>query len=285
MERVRHRLAFAFHALPVVFDRSQFGNFLRRDIAVVENRGCQIGPGDEGIGSDALFFLCRIPHDQWQVHARLIKVRFRAGEGRSVIAEEHDQRVFPVAGFFECVDQRNDALVETRNRLVVFRQLFLDFLMIGQPRRHDDLFGLVSDRRDAGVVIGIVVEVGETVGAAAAMRVAAAVVQKEGAVVVCGDELPGVGRHHCGVAISLDAFVAVLLELVNILRREVILADRAGAVAGFFQHDGQRLDRSVRAEVVVAVGVAVMSGRVIVQAGHDHRTAGGTTGGRAVGAG
>ena len=144
-----------------------------------------------------------------------------------------------MTGFFECVDQRNDALVETRNRLVVFRQLFLDFLMIGQPGRNLDLFGLVFHRRDAGVVVGVSIEVGITVGAATTMRVAAAVVQKERAVVVCGDELSGVGRHHCGVAVPLDSFVTVLLKLVNVFGSDMILADRTGAVASFFQNNGE----------------------------------------------
>ena len=239
MERVRHRLAFAFHALAVVYDRLQFGNFLRGDIAVIQNCRCQVSPGDKGIGDDSLILDGRIADDQRQIHAWLIQVRFGSGERGAVIAEEHHQCVFPVAGFFECVDQRNDALVETRNRLVVFRQLFLDFLMIRQPGWNLDLFGLVFDRRDTRVAIGVVIKIGITVGAATTMRVVAAVVQKEGAVVVFGDELFRVGGHHCGVAVPLDAFIAVLLKLVNVFGSDVILADRASSVAGFFQNNGE----------------------------------------------
>lgn len=274
----------AFFGLAVVVGWSDLHVGFGGDAAPIENGGSEIGPTDEGVASTATLFGARIANDEREIHAGFVGRCFGAGEGGAVVGEKHDKRVFGVAGVFECVEQISHALVESVDRLIVRGEFIADGGGIRKPGGNLHGARFEGDEFDAGVVVGVFVEVREAVPSTA-MRIGRAPVEEEGLFVVLGDPLFRVSGHANAVAAALDAFVAVFVEVVDELRGDVVFTDRAGAIARVGEHHGERRNAFVGAEVVVAVGVAVVAGRVVVETGEDDASAGAATRGRAVSAG
>ncbi len=101
------------------------------------------------------------------------------------------------------------------------------------------------------------------------MRLGSAEVEKERLLVVCRDERPGALGH----SLRRTPF-EVLLEMIDLLGRHVILADRCRTIPGFSEQDGQRLEIREADEMMVAVLVPVLPVGVIVQPAEDDRPAG-----------
>ena len=104
----------------------------------VENCRCDINPAHQCPGHDS-GFLSRLIHHQRQPDSRLILRGLGPWEGGTIIGQVDDQRVVRMARLLQRLDQPSQPLIDSRNGLIILRQITTRVRIVRQKCGHDDL--------------------------------------------------------------------------------------------------------------------------------------------------
>ena len=208
------------------------------------------------------------------MHATFVEGGLGAGHGDAVVGDVQEKGIVPAPRVLEMPDEDAQALVDTGDRLVVLGDFGAAGWGVREKAGHVHLGRVVDFLDDTGEALARpwVAEAVRLVRefyslAASTVWVGGANVQKEGFITVFHDEFLAVVGHHLGAAaVSRNG----LVELVDMLRSNVVLATASRTVAGRGKVGRKADNVGVAVELVVAVLMTVVAVGMVVQTGQDH---------------